>query len=347
LPARAVRDKLPAAMRVLIIGGTGLISTGIVKHLLGRGAEVTVYNRAQREDVLPGEVKRLIGDRNEFAAFEQQFAQARYDAVIDMIAFTPAQAESDVRAFGGRCEHFIFCSTVCTYGVKLPPQVLIDETFPQEPISDYGRNKVACEKIFRDAHEQKRFQVTIIRPSNTYGPGSGMIDNLEPNAVAWDRIVRGLPVLCAGDGLGLWQSTHRDDVGKLFAYAARSPSTYGQAYNATRQVTFTWREYYRETAAALGTTAQLVFMPAGWIVNHDPQRFGLLREITQFHGAYDSAKARRDVPEFRCDIELKAGAAETFADIRRRKVWRDSRADALYQSMVDKALAAGVPPVPA
>ena len=51
-------------MQVLIIGGTGLISRGIVKHLLARGVEVTVYNRAQRENTLPVEVKRLTGDRN-------------------------------------------------------------------------------------------------------------------------------------------------------------------------------------------------------------------------------------------------------------------------------------------
>src|SRR5882724_2584396 len=135
-------------MRVLIIGGTGLISRGIVKHLLARDAEVTVFNRAQREDTLPAGVKRLTGDRNQFTDFERQFAAARFDVVIDMICFTPEQADSAVRAFRGRCEQFIFCSTVCTYGVKLPPQVLVDESFPQEPISGYGRNKLACEQIF-------------------------------------------------------------------------------------------------------------------------------------------------------------------------------------------------------
>lgn len=36
--------------------------------------------------------------------------------------------------------------------------------------------------------------------------------------------------MCAGDGLGLWQSTHRDDCGKLFAYAALNSKTYGEAY---------------------------------------------------------------------------------------------------------------------
>src|SRR5579859_6793577 len=70
-------------MQVLIIGGTGLISTGIVKHLLARGADVTVFNRAQRESVLTGEVKRLTGDRNQFDEFERRFADARFDVVIE------------------------------------------------------------------------------------------------------------------------------------------------------------------------------------------------------------------------------------------------------------------------
>ena len=47
-------------MRVLIIGGTGLISVGIAEHLLGRGAQVTVFNRARRPSTLSG-VEQLTG----------------------------------------------------------------------------------------------------------------------------------------------------------------------------------------------------------------------------------------------------------------------------------------------
>jgi nucleoside-diphosphate-sugar epimerase len=326
-------------MRVLIIGGTGLISTGIVKHLLVRGAEVTVFNRGQRESTISPKVKQLHGDRSDVAALK---AAGTFDAVIDMICFTPQQAQASLDAFAGRCGHFIFCSTVCTYGVKIPSSVLVDETFPQEPISEYGRNKVACEKMLLEAHAAKRLNVTIIRPSSTYGPGGNLIDNLEFDPVAWDRIERGLPVLCSGDGLGLWVSTHRDDCGKLFAYAAMNPRTFGQSYNATRDRQYTWRDLYREAASALGKPARLLFMPAGWIVAQDPKRFGLLREITQFHGAYSSDKARRDVPEFVCEIDYPQGAAETIADIRRRGKWRSSEGDTLYQGMVDRAIAVGV-----
>ena len=57
--------------------------------------------------------------------------------------------------------------------------------------------------------------------------------------------------------------------------------------------------------------------------------------------------ARRDVPEFVCDINLTAGAAEVFADQRRRGKWKDSREDSAYQAMVDEAVNLGQEPQPA
>jgi nucleoside-diphosphate-sugar epimerase len=330
-------------MRVLLIGGTGLISTGIVKHLHARGGvDIFMLNRGRRENTLGSNVHHIAGDRNDFAAFEKQFQNERFDVVIDMICFTPQQAESDVRTFGDRCEHFIFCSTVCTYGGDIPGGVVIDETFPQRPVSEYGRNKLECERIFLEAGERGAFNTTVIRPSCTYGPGGRLIDNLEFDPPTWDRIERGLPVLCSGDGLGLWVATHRDDVGKLFAYAATNPKTYGQSYNATRDENVTWRDFYREAAAAIGKPADVFFMPADWIIKHDPQRFTLLREITRYHGAYSSGKAKHDVPQFRCEIGFREGAAETLADVRRRGAWRASTGDAVYDAMVRNALDAGV-----
>jgi nucleoside-diphosphate-sugar epimerase len=326
-------------MDVLVIGGTGLISVGIVRQLQARGAAVTVYNRGRRPP-LAG-VRHIEGDRQDRGAFERACASCRQDVVIDMIGFSEADAESTIRAVGGRCQHLIFCSTVCTYGAGIARQVLIDETFPQDPVTPYGREKVACERRLARAAAEGQFALTIIRPSQTYGPGGPLIDQLELDGPAWDRVARGLPVLCAGDGLGLWQATHRDDVGTLFAHAALDPGTYGQAYNATRDEVLTWRDYYRQAAAALDTRALLIHAPAGWLIRERPGRFGFLAEVTRHHGAYSSAKARAHVPAFRAEIDLETGARQTFADIRRRGAWRDSRADHDYQALVDQALAAG------
>jgi nucleoside-diphosphate-sugar epimerase len=339
-------------MKALVVGGTGLISGGVVKHLLARGAEVHVYCRrpraseAQAADEGGDRPLRFIrGDRSDAGAFVAAFAASRYDVVVDMICFSPADANATVAAFGGRCEQLQFCSTVCTYGVDVPPHVLVDETCPQTPPTTYGQNKVLCERVFERAHADRAFQATIVRPSQTYGPGGTLIDQLEVDGgTTWDRIVKGLPVLCTGDGLGLWQATHRDDVGELFAYAALNPVTYGEAYNATRERVFSWRDYYREAARALDRPAKLVFVPAAWLLSAAPrERFGLLRDVTRFHGAYSSAKARAHVPEFRATVEFERGARETFGDLRRRGAWRDSAADVEYDRLVNAALAFGFP----
>lgn len=326
-------------MRVLIVGGTGLISVGIITHLLARGAQVTMCNRGQRErGGVPDGVETIVADRNA-AGFTQIFRDRRYDVVIDMICFTPAQAEVSIAAFGGRCEQFIFCSTVCTYGIKLPPHVLIDERFPQEPVTDYGRNKLACEQGFRRAHEERQFQLTIVRPSHTYGPGGPLIDQLEGETRAWARLERGLPVLIADDGLGLWQSTHRDDCGRLFAGACLLSRAYGEDYNATRDPILTWRDYYHRVASVLGVTPTILSLPAERIIRADPQRFGLLREITRYHGAYSSAKAKRDIPGFACRIGLEEGARSVFDWQRATGRWPAATPDPTYERLVAQALA--------
>lgn len=63
-------------MNVLIVGGTGLISTGITRALQEMGADVTHYNRGQAPSQLAEVPPTLHGDRRDFAAFEAQMAEA-------------------------------------------------------------------------------------------------------------------------------------------------------------------------------------------------------------------------------------------------------------------------------
>ena len=335
-------------MRILLLGGTGLISVGILKALQTRRGQdgpidVVCFNRGKTPArnvgrAIPEDVTEVHGDRDDVDAMLAAFAGERFDVVIDMICFREEQADATARlcrAVGAK--HLLFCSTVCTYGIDIPPTAVIDESFPQNPISTYGKNKVLCEQLLGACSD---FATTIIRPSNTYGEGSTLIDNLEPDPPTWNRIAEGRPVIVAGDGLGLWNSTHRDDVGKLFAYAAMRETTFGRAYNATTERVFTWRDYYREAAQSLGKPAKLLFLPRDFIVGHNPDRFGLLREITGYHGAYTSAAAKRDVPEFTCEVDFATGAKRTL-DVLRDENRLKPADDPTIDAMVEKATAAG------
>lgn len=300
-------------MKVLIIGGSGLISTGIVQALRTRGADITVFNRGQTDDRL-GPVRHLNGDRNDFAAFERTVAAAGpWDVVIDMICFRPDQAASDLRAFAGRCGHFIFCSTVCTYG-NTQTIIPTTEATPQNPHSTYGRDKVACEQLFLRAHAEGKLPVTILRPSHTYGPGGPVINNVGWEATFVDRLRKGRPIVVSGDGHGLWQSAYSEDVGVGFAFAAGRAKCFGEAYNIVGDEVVTWDEYTRRTAAAIGAPApRIVHIPTDVLLALDKARYNALEEIFRYHGVYSNEKIRRDIPEYRSAMPYEEGVRRTVA----------------------------------
>ncbi len=92
-------------MRICIVGGTGNITTSLVRTLLEQGHDVTCFNRGQRGNVPEG-ARLIVGDRHDREAFEQVMQRERFDAAIDAICFNAEDARSDVRAFRG-VGHFI------------------------------------------------------------------------------------------------------------------------------------------------------------------------------------------------------------------------------------------------
>ena len=89
-------------MRVLIIGGTGIISTGITRQLVERNDDVVLYKRGHTSSLVEGDYTTITGNRKNFPVFEKQMQEAgAFDCVIDMFCFLPEEAESAVRAFKG------------------------------------------------------------------------------------------------------------------------------------------------------------------------------------------------------------------------------------------------------
>jgi uncharacterized protein YbjT (DUF2867 family) len=65
----------------LIVGGTGLISTGIVRQLLERDVRVSVFNRGLSGRTLPKGVRLIEGDRTSTSDFVRAFEREGFDAV--------------------------------------------------------------------------------------------------------------------------------------------------------------------------------------------------------------------------------------------------------------------------
>ena len=327
-------------MKVLIIGGTGVISTAITRTLVERGQEVTLFNRGLREPTLSPDVlaavTRLTGDRTDKAAFEAQMAEAGlYDCVIDMICFRPDEAESAVRAFRGRTDQYIFCSTVDVY-TKPAARYPVSEEEERQPSRtfDYAFQKAACERVLEQAHVRGDLTVSMIRPAQTYGEGSRLVHTMGFETYLIDRLVKGEPVIVHGNGKSLWAACHRDDVGRAFANAVGNPKARGNAYHVTSDEWLTWDRYHQGIAEAMGAPApDLVHISVDALSLLAPERSLWCRENFQFPNIFDNTRAKEDLG-FQYSIPWVEGAGRTVTWLLERGLVESSKEYPFYDRLI-------------
>lgn len=324
-------------MKILIVGGTGLISTAITHLLWERGAhEITLFNRGHTLPRIPHGIKTIIGDRTNFADFEGHFeAAGPFDCVIDMCCYLPDEAESVVHAFSEKIGQYIFTSTVDVY-TKPAAHYPITEAAARKPSPAfaYAYHKAQCEEIFHAAHNNSDFMVTIIRPAYTYGESRGILHSLGGRTTYIDRMRKGKPIIVHNDGQSLWSMCHIDDVAHAFVNAIGNPHSYGQAYHVTGEEHLTWDDYHHQVAAALGAPAPtLVHIPAALLARAVP-KLGAWAELNfQYDNVFDNSAAHRDL-QFRYTIPWRQGVQRTVAWLDQHERVEDCDSEPAYDRII-------------
>ena len=280
-------------MKVFFVGGSGLISTAIAALLLERGDEVLLFNRGQTPLRGFKPTRHIAGDRNDEAALRAALLKEKPDAVIDMVAYAPEQAEALVRAAQGATPQVVMCSTVCVYGGPLTKLPATDDE-PHRPVGGYGKAKSRIEAITLGI-ESATQHGTVIRPSYTTGEGAtagGLV--FDDSTV--DRLRQGLPVVVMDDGKAAWAIAHVSDVARAFVGALGNPKAYGQAYHATSDEHTNWNGVFEALAqAAGGPKPELAHIPTKWLYAQAPRRSVGIEYIFQHSSVFDNTKAARDL----------------------------------------------------
>ncbi len=326
-------------MDVLLIGGTGLISTGITRQLVEAGHDVTCFNRGRTDVDLPAAVEFVHGDRTDSKLLNRTAEAIDPDVVIDMVCFDAEQADAAVSAFADIAEQYIFCSTVDVYHRPLAEQ-FADENALREtehdgaPVSEYGLHKAQAEDVFFAA-DGEAFASTIIRPWSTYGEGGPVLHTLGTDSYYVDRIRQGKPIIVHGDGTSLWGPCHRDDVAQAFVGAVGTEAAYGEAYHVTSEEPMTWNQYHRQVATALeAPEPELVHIPTAQLRAALPDRTEMLEDHFQFSTIFDNTKARRDLG-FEYTVPFVDGIRRTIVDMESRDAiepWDAANDDAVIDA---------------
>jgi nucleoside-diphosphate-sugar epimerase len=296
-------------MKVLFIGGTGVISTACTELAVEKGIDLYLLNRGLTKRALPQAVKSLVGDIND-PAVADVLAEHTWDAVVDWIAFTPDQVQRDIDLFNGRTNQYIFISSASVY--QTPPSSLPvkESTLLDNPYWEYSRNKIACEERLLQAYRDEKFPMTIVRPSHTYNPR--MIPLMGGYTVL-QRMLQGKKVPVIGDGTSLWTLTHHKDFAKGFVPLLGNSRAIGEVFHITSDEWLNWNQIYGIMAQALGVEPNLVHIPSDLIAAYNSEiGAGLLGDKSNSM-IFDNSKIKRLVPDFACTIPFSWGAQEIVA----------------------------------
>ena len=320
-------------MKVLFIGGTGIISSACSRLCVERGIQLFHLRRGTVGRSVPSEIQLLTGDIRDSASARRALGDHRFDAVVDWIAFTPQHIEADLELLRERTNQFVFISSASAY--QTPPAGLpVTESTPLDnPFWAYSRDKIACEERLLRAYREEKFPFTIVRPSHTY---DRTLFPCHGGYTVVDRMRRGKKVLVHGDGTSLWTLTHHQDFAKGLVGLLGHSRAIGESVHITSDEWLTWNQIHEILAQAAGTRAKIVHLPSTVIAAHDPEWGASLLGDKTHSMIFDNSKIKRLVPDFRADIPFSRGAAEIMAyydaDPARRVV--DAKLDALTDQLV-------------
>jgi nucleoside-diphosphate-sugar epimerase len=312
-------------MKVLFVGGTGVISSECAALVAARGHELTLVTRGRSRTAPPPPGSRMIhvdatDSRALRAALGTSAGGERFDAVVQFVGYEPGHIADDVVTFAPRASHYVFVSTAAAYRSFNYFVQKDEETEQSNPHWEYARKKAEGERVLREYATDADLAYTIVRPAHTYGATRipGYVGNARHPWTLVDRMRRGADIIIPGDGTSLWSLTHARDVAVGIVGLLGNEAAFGQSVNVMGDGALTWNGIFATIAAAAGLTvpqfsAISVHVPSEAIVAAIPEAAGNIYGDKMHSAVFDTRKLRALVPDSEPRVSFAAGVREAIA----------------------------------
>ncbi|HWT29792.1 MAG TPA: NAD-dependent epimerase/dehydratase family protein [Propylenella sp.] len=293
-------------MRLLIIGGTGMIGPGVARAGLKAGWITTIVHRGRTHTSLPETVESIRLNRNS-TRLAKLLHERRFDVVVDLAAYSGRDAETLV-ACSPPGQRVIVASTVLVHGGAVPRP--LNEASPVAPLSPYAAAKKALEDMIKESARDGRVAATIVRLGACYREGTYLDGQVfEDTYWLWPLLNR-QPSLLADSGEALWSVMHADDAGAAIVALAASDSAIGDTVLVADDRRLAWRDYYALAANAIGGCFSPAYVPADTIIAEIGEG-SFLEEMSRYDQVYDLSRLRALIGDAAGQTDLEAGLART------------------------------------
>ena len=333
----AAQNKI--CMRVLLIGGTGLLSTEILKCLLGQGHELSIINRGRSSSPFQDMIKIYKADINKTKNVQNLLKSIEFDVVVDFVSYTVAELKNVLNIFALKCDQFIFISTACVYRRNNKDGIIREDSPLINPNWIYSKNKADCEKFLITRASELGLNYTIVRPYITYGNKRLPFGILPDNGYHWtyiSRILNDKPVFLWDDGKAICTLTHVADFAKGVVGLIGNKCAYNEEFNVTGDETYTWEEVLLMIGKQLGKELFIEKIPSVFIVDNLPELKGILIGDRCLDAIFDNSKIKKTIPSLSFGMTLENGIDEVLESYKKNNFYKGI--DYVWDAKIDRLI---------
>ena len=317
-------------MRVLLLGGTGTLSSAVLKKTLENGWNISVFNRGNNNKNIPSDVEIIKGDFKQIANCDK-FRNATYDVVIDFLSRIPEDIDRSYPIFKNICKQYIFISSACVYR-RAPSDFPIKETSPMpNPNWKYNVQKYECEKKLGSLSTDATSYYTIVRPYITYDDNRiplGIAPAYKYHKTIIERIRSGKPMFVWDNGEAVSTITYTDDFARGLVGLFMNDKAKNQAFHIVSDYQYTGKQILLELYSALDKTPNIISVSSDKICKLMPKYSDMIKGDRALDAKFDNSKIKDAVPGLTFEIDIKEGLKRIVSHY-------DSMADAEYDYEFD------------
>lgn len=293
-------------MKVLITGGTGTISSGLVKECVTRGYETYAITRGSNNSRNIGGATYIHGNIWNSQEMIQLLEGELYDVIVDTQVYTVEQLKISLENFSNKCQQYVFISTAGIY-TRQGEKRIVETDEKNFTEWSYTRYKIECEKYLKDYSEKTGLKYTIVRPTVTYGDFRipFPIATRTPGWTFFQRMLDGKPML-ASDNVK-FSIIHIDDFSSMVVSLFGN----GKAINEDFHITCNdndiyWDDMIKVASKVLDCNPNIIHVPVETLKEIWPNIYDEIKYHKNTTQLFDDTKIL-SVTGYKAAIDLRNG----------------------------------------
>lgn len=322
-------------MKLLIIGGTGVLSSAVVDEALSKDIDVTIINRGKKKNTIPNSVHLIKADYRDEKLMRSKLDGLHFDAVIDFICYNRKQISYSIDLLHTVADQYIFISTTCVYDTR-ESGIKFEESKKVLPDWDYSVNKWDCECYLQEQANKLGFNYSIVRPCITYDDTRIPYGVMPLYGYHWTlcaRILNDKPILRWGGGSTRWNMMRVEDFAIGVVGIVGNKKAYGEAFNLSGDNPYSWNDVLSVLSKELGKAPIIFDLTSNEYQSCYPNKKG---EIVgrSLDAIVSNEKIKMYVPDYRTTYSLEDGLRKTIQAYKEQQY--QLGIDWIYDATIDR-----------